>query len=115
MSRKVWKETISIEGRDKGKTFEITEMPATAGKKWVMELYSLGEGKSAGYLTTLMDRPEFIGWRDCVKYRPPDAKLAAQVISWDDDACQIEEIPTVLFLQGKVLEMHTGFFQNVSS
>jgi len=33
--------TIEEEGRDKGKTFILTEMPATLGEKWAMQLMHL--------------------------------------------------------------------------
>jgi hypothetical protein len=34
MARKVLDITITAEGRDKGKVFQITEMPSTKGEKW---------------------------------------------------------------------------------
>lgn len=114
MPRKVEKVVIEAEGRDQGKTFVITEMPATLGKKWIMKLYSRAaeaeaESKTANMLA-LMDQPELEEWRNCVKFQPANPKLLPMAIFWDKDSMQIEEIATVGFLQGKVLEMHTSFF-----
>ena len=114
MARKFETLTISEEGRDKGKVFILTEMPATTAKKWLMKLYAkAGAGITDAQTLALLDEPELEAWRDCVKYQH-NPKHVAQTIFWDRPECQIEEIQTVGFLQGKVLEMHTSFFPPVS-
>jgi hypothetical protein len=110
--KKIW-ETITAEGRDKGKTFVITEMGALKGKKWVMDLYADGKGRDNAELLSLLDEPKFAAWRDCVQYSH-DRKHPDQPIPWDEVTCQVDEIATVLFLQSKVLELHTSFFSPVS-
>lgn len=121
MGRKVEHFTIEAEGRDKGKVFVLTEMPATLGKPWLMKVTMLlgiqgvdvkGLGKSGGAaaIAMVMDDPLLSGWRDCVKYLHAADQLPQKVF-WDLPTCQIEEIETVTYLQAKVLELHMGFTQ----
>ena len=111
--RKKVRETITIDGRDKGKTFVITEMPAIKGKKWVMDLYAQAKGLDNAALLSLLDEPKFSAWRDCVQYSH-DPKHPDQPIPWEEETCQVLEISTIVFLQSKVLELQTSFFSPVS-
>ena len=134
MARKVETLTITEEGRDKGKVFILTEMAATAGERWATEALFLlskaglelpadaAESGMSGLasaplgglpsLRALQD-PALDAWRECVKYQH-DPRHLPQNVLWDHAACQIEEIATVNMLRMKVLELHLGFFINVS-
>jgi hypothetical protein len=123
MARKVEHVTIELEGRDQGKVFVLTEMPATLGKPWLMkvttllavqgmDIKALGKAGGVAALAMVMDDPILTGWRDCVKYQHEGQM--PQAIFWDKPTCQIEEIETVTFLQAKVLELHMGFTPPVS-
>lgn len=131
MARRTQTITIEEEGRDKGKIFILTEMPAAQADEWVTRAMNLlgesaplnGElagGAGSADLATLSLRglaqlralqdPSLYAWRDCVKWQPQDSKLMPQAIHWDSAACQIEEIRTITRLRMAVLELHTGFF-----
>ena len=134
MARKVETVIISEEGRDKGKVFILTEMAATAGERWATEALFLlskaglelpagaAESGMSGLasvplsglpsLRALQD-PALNAWRECIKYQH-DPRHLPQNVYWDRPECQIEEIATVNMLRMKVLELHIGFFTNVS-
>jgi hypothetical protein len=129
VARKTETVVIHEEGRDKGKTFIVTEMPAIPGERWATQALTLiakagaempkgaEEAGMAGLavapLTNLhvlraLQDPSLDAWWECVKYQhKPNAPL--QPI-FQGEACQIEEIATVNLLRMKVLGMHTGFF-----
>ena len=107
-------------GRDKGKVFVITEMPATVADEWLTQFgylfaRALREFPQADVGTVklinghVLKDPSLRGWRDCVKYRHALGH-PEQVIHWDLETCQIEEVSTINFLLAEVYEMHTGFF-----
>jgi hypothetical protein len=131
MPRRTQTITIEEEGRDKGKVFILTEMPATQGEKWAMQLMYLltqtGVPLDAGLLSSGMSGlatavstagvallralqdSSLDAWRDCVRYQhEPNHPL--QPINWDSAACQIEEIKTIGQLRMAVIELHTAFF-----
>lgn len=119
MARKVENVTIDLKGRDEGKVFVLTEMPATLGKPWLMkvttflavqglDIKSLGKAGKVAAIGMAMDDPAHIGWRECVQYQHAPDHMP-QNIFWDKPTCQIEEIETVTLLQAKVLELHMGF------
>lgn len=133
MARKTETLTISDDGRDKGKTFVLTEMPAIQGDRWAAQALSLiikaGQdlptgaaeagmaGLAAAPLTSLpvlqaLQDPSLDAWWECVKYQHAP-KHPLQTI-FQGEACQIEEISTVSLLRMKVLEMHIGFFSQGS-
>ena len=134
MARKVETLTITEEGRDKGKVFIITEMPATAGERWATQallllskaglelpagaaesgMSGLASAPLAGLpsLRALQD-PTLDAWWDCVKYQHNPKQLPQNILR-DQVTCQIEEIATVNMLRMKILELHIGFFTNVS-
>lgn len=133
MARKIESLTISDAGRDKGKTFVLTEMPAVPAERWATQALSLiskaGQklpkgSEDAGMaglavvplnalpvLQALQD-PSLDAWWECVKYQHAP-KHPLQAI-FQGEACQIEEIATVNLLRMKVLEMHIGFFSQGS-
>lgn len=118
---------ITADGRDNGKTFMLTELPARQAEKWAM--------RALFVLAKYMDIPEHImnsgmaglaqlspkmflsatfaeveplmdEMLSCVRIirdaRRPDMEFE---LTGDD----IEEVPTLLFLRSKVWELHTGF------
>lgn len=130
MSRKTTRITIAEEGRDKGKSFVLTELPADQAERWFIRamlcmvqsgadispeviqggaasfaalgLQALG-GVAWGSLEPLLDEM----W-ECVSYQhAPNIPL--QSISPGINS-QIEEVATRFALRVAVLELHTGFF-----
>jgi len=121
MGRRTQTITIEESGRDHGKVFVLTEMPATAADEWVTqatyliarateELKGAEEGSPLVALARLraLKDPSLRAWWDCVAYchRPnhPPQKIV------QGDGCQIEEIATINRLLMAVYELHTGFF-----
>lgn len=115
--------TISTEGRDKGKTFVLTEMPAIKAEKWAMRaLLALARsGVDLGNVSgmgmqglAIMGLHALAGlaWEDaeplfdemmsCVQIKEP----ATTRELFDED---IEELSTRLLLRQKILELHVGF------
>lgn len=140
MARRTVNVTIEQEGRDKGKVFVLTEMPATVGEKWAMQLMYLiaqagvaaaltSEAMAAGMSGLAAMLPEAQGamaltlaralgdvtlesWWDCVRYQhAPNQPL--QPIN-QGAACQIEEIATITQLRMEVVKLHTDFFSDAS-
>lgn len=125
MARKTKEITITAEGRDQGRTFLLTEMPALAAEKWAARAF-LALGKSG------VDVPDevrqhgtaaimivgiraFVGidfadaeplmdeMMRCVQYGPSAGVW--RPLSNDD----IDEVETLAFLRGELMELHTGF------
>jgi hypothetical protein len=133
MSRRKITVIIQDEGRDKGKTFILTEMPATLGERWATQALALlvkagvpvgeeqrGDGMAGlagvpssglGAAQALQD-PSLDAWWDCVQYQhaPNQPPMAID----RGEACPIEEIATITELRTKVLGLHTGFFSTES-
>lgn len=129
MARKVEHVVIEAEGRDKGKTFILTEMPAIAGERWATQALSLmsnagqtvprgaADAGMAGLATVALGAlpslkalqdPSLDAWWDTVQYQHAPNQMPQKL--FPGAACQIEEISTVGQLRMKVLEMHVGFF-----
>jgi hypothetical protein len=129
MARKVETVVIEAEGRDKGKTFILTEMPAVPGERWATQALTLlsraglevpesakGSGMAGlasvrmGGLAELraLQDPALDSWWDCVQYLHAPNQMPQKL--FQGAPCQIEEIATVNLLRMKVLEMHVGFF-----
>jgi hypothetical protein len=129
MARKVEHVTIESEGRDKGKEFILTEMPALAAERWATQALSLlanaglqlPEGASDAGMAGLaavtirglpalkaLQDPSIESWLDCVQYQHSPNMMPQKI--FQGMACQIEEIATVNFLRMKVLEVHIGPF-----
>lgn len=129
MARKVDHVTIEAVGRDQGKVFVLTEMPAVQAERWATQalylLASSGLSLPAGSadsgmsglagaplaglpaLRALQD-PSLDAWWDCVQYQHLPNQMPRKISP--GALCEIDEIATVNHLRMKVLEMHVGFF-----
>lgn len=126
--------TITEEGRDKGKTFVLTELSAEEGELWAtraMELLERAgfiaseEHKASGVaglavvarpftLATAraLQDPSLEGMWAHVKFRPPKdtAPNAPLQDLFRGSDCQIQEWTTRLKLRVEFFQLHTGFF-----
>jgi hypothetical protein len=129
--RKTATVTVDLDGRDNGKQFLLTEMPASQGEKWAMramlaltksgvdvpeEVMASGwagiailgikslAGVSFGEAEPLMDE-----MFRCVQFIPNPANPSVIRPLIEDD---IDEIATRAWLRGEVLHLHTGFSIN---
>lgn len=128
--RKKTRVTITDEGRDKGKVFELTEMPSLQAEKWAMRAF-LAMGRAGVQIPDGVQNLGFVGigilglkslasmhWQDAeplmdemfqgVRYVPDPAKpdIVRDIMESADD---IEEIKTRLRLRAAVLDLHAGF------
>jgi hypothetical protein len=125
VARKVKDVTITLNNRDTGKVFRLTEMPAVQAEKWaaraLLAMSRSGveipeEAMSAGAAALLA-----AGLRSFTSMAFEDAEqlldemfACIQIVTTsgvvraliDDD---IDEVATRLFLRGEVIEIHTGF------
>src|ERR1039458_767382 len=128
MARKTAEVLITDEGRDKGKVFVLTEMPAAQTEKWAMRaLLALtkagveipeniqGAGiagiavlglKALGGMDFYDAEPLLDEMLQCVTIRPDPKNIAFTRALLDDD---IEEIKTRLQLRAEVCTLHVGF------
>lgn len=125
--RKTTEVTIAAEGRDKGKIFQITEMPALQAEDWATRaLFSLAKSganippeilsggmQSIASLAGLgIQALLFVPYADmkplldellrCVKFKEP-------AITRDLMPDDIEEIATFFTLRGEALKLHINF------
>lgn len=125
--------TITTEGRDVGKVFLLTEMPASHAENWGMralaaiaraglelppELESAGMAGVAslgpsfrlhGAIAPEDVEPLMAEMMNCVQIVPdPKQPLVTRGLVEDD----IEEVATRLLLRGEVMHLHTGFSIN---
>lgn len=126
--RKTRDVTIEQEGRDKGRVYRITEMPASVAERWAIRALTaasrtnldignvLGLGMQGiaivGVTALLSSRfeelePLLDEMMACIKPHMIDG----QVIKVDRplDESDIEEVSTRLRLRREVLELHVGF------
>lgn len=129
MPRKISRLTISAEGRDKGKVFVLTELPADQAERWAIRAF-LGliqsganispetmQGGMAALAAIGIQALGGIAWETleplldemwtCVEYFH-SAKTPTQSIA-DGINSQIEEVATRLSIRLAVLELHMGF------
>jgi hypothetical protein len=129
MARKTEMVVIDAEGRDKGKTFIIREMPATQAEKWAMRAFlalaksgvdvpedvaasglagiaALGLRALSG-LTFADAEPLMDEMFSCIQIMPDPTRPNVTRHLIEDD---IEEVATRLRLRKEVLALHTGFF-----
>lgn len=129
MARKSIDFTVTTPGRDLGKTFVITEMPASQAEEWAIRVLLLGggielpDGAEKGGMAALADiglKTILAGvkWSDakplveemfsCVRIKPDPSKpmIIRNLIEED-----IEEIQTRVTLRGEVFKLHTGFLE----
>jgi hypothetical protein len=132
MARRTATVTITAEGRDHGKTFLLTEKPATEGEEWVAEAFfammaagvdipeDIVSAGSAGFadrmLTMGFKGLQGIPWRsaqplymrlmECVVVlpNPSDPSVVRAIVESDT-----EEVATRLKLRLEVLKLHGGF------
>jgi len=128
MPRRTTEVTIPDEGRDQGKIFIITEMPARKAEKWAnraLVLLSKGAGATiareidensgwAGVAAVGLGAIGSLDWKDaeplldemleCVQIRTGPSVVRPLVA--DDD---VEEIATLVRLRKAALELHAGF------
>lgn len=137
MARKDKTVIITVDGRDKGKQFIITELPADQAERWAIRLLlaltragaMLPDGAlDAGMagLARTVGASMVVGLRaiaglrfedaepllavmmGCVQYKPPTAGIPPQPI-FDGEGSQIEEVTTRLRLRMEVLQLHLNF------
>lgn len=137
MARKQLDIVISAEGRDKGKMFQITEMPSTKGEKWAIrallalgrsgidipdDMMSQGMAGLANAVATwgiasLMKcdfndlEPLLDEMTACVKCVPDTTRPEVTRALVEDD---IEEVVTRLSLRKDILALHIDFFTAVA-
>lgn len=133
--RKTASVTITADGRDKGKTFFLSELPATEGERWAMRALSAiarsgvdvpPEIASAGMagVATLGIRalmgvefeeaaPLLDEMMGCVQIIPdtevPDVRRPLVEAGPDGEGADIEEVATRLHLRSEVVALHVGF------
>lgn len=135
--RKTKSVTITAEGRDKGKTYFLTEMNPKKSEKWaarvILALIHSGadipddaaKGGMAGIASMgskgVMALLSGARWEDieplldemleCVKCQPNknDTTVLVDLLPEEAGADQIEEIGTLFTLRKEVLELHLGF------
>jgi hypothetical protein len=128
MARKELKLTIADAGRDQGKVFVITEMPARRGHQWATRaLFGVANAgaeipdnvlsagfagiaaigiKALGKLPVSVAEPLLDELLDCVQVMPdPDRANVVRALI-DDDT---EEVLTLFKLQREVLALHVNF------
>lgn len=136
MARRSKVVTIEAEGRDKGKQFRITEMPADAAERWAIrcllafanagakipeeKLMRGLEGMQATANSLLIQGVRSLAglaYRDaeallaemlaCVAFKPGNDSIPE--MAGTSMMSQIEEVKTLLTLRYEVLELHLGF------
>lgn len=130
MARGSSKVTIAAEGRDMGKVFLITEMPASQGEWWAIRTIlalikggaELPEGfeklgmagmaqlgfKSLANLEPSIAAPLLQEMLDCVKIVPDPKNPSVIRMLIEED---IEEITTRFTLRFEVFKLHAGFLK----
>ena len=127
MARKTGTITIDQEGRDHGKSFFLTEMPATQAEKWAtrallamaragadipdnvsdMGMAALADPRALltaiGNLAFADAEPLLDEMFSCVAFNP-SGSIVRPLIEND-----IEEVKTRLLLRSEVIALHTGF------
>jgi len=126
MARKTARVTIDADGRDKGKTFVVTELPALDIERWTVRLV-LALGKNGVNLPGVQADSGFAGiagvlWALLAQVSPEEAetlmatmleglkidegKIVRELVTDD-----IEEPETLLQLRMAWVELHAGFFK----
>lgn len=130
MARKTLRVTVTDEGRDKGKTFVLTELPADQAERWfiraMLAMMQSGAdispeqlaGGAASFAALGVTALGGVAWPaleplldemfECVGFAPADIRLPPQSISAGLNS-QIEEVKTRFALRVAVLELHLGF------
>lgn len=121
--------TITAEGRDKGKTFRLTEMSATAAEDWAIRAFlaiARGGMEIPDSVPQSIAGIAILGFKALSGASYADAKplldemmACVQVVTssgavrkpMEED---IEEVATRLQLRKEVFEVHTGFFERAA-
>jgi hypothetical protein len=135
MARKVLDYKVTDEGRDKGKTFRITEMSAAKAEAWatrvllallgsnpevpedvtdlgMAQLAELGFKALSG-LKWEVAEPLLAEMFDCISVLPdPNKPMIVRSLTYDDS--DIEEVSTRLKLRGEIFKLHTDFLRAVA-
>lgn len=133
MARKTLNYSVTDEGRDQGKTFVITEMPASKGEAWatraLLALMSSGVEVPEGFERMGMSAMAEIGlkgmaglaWEvvepllnemwSCIQIMPDPSKPHVVRAMIEQD---VEEIMTRVKLRAEVWKLHTDFFKAVA-
>ena len=128
MARKTSIFTVAEEGRDHGRAYLLTEMPASRGERWARRLFQAAARSGRDIPTEIMamgmagiavvgfqalaaaSGPEMDMLMDemfeCVTAIPDPGKPNVSRPLIEDD---IDEIRTRLALRSEVFELHTGF------
>lgn len=129
MARRTVDVTISAEGRDKGKVFRITELPADEAEEWAMRAILALANNGVDIPEEVMANPSlagiaFVGTKalgrinaneaipllktmmSCVTV-VTDVGVARSLV--EGPGADIEEIQTRLFLRAEVISLHLGF------
>jgi hypothetical protein len=134
MARKVIDYVEQAEGRDKGKTFRITELSAEAAEEWgaraVFAMMNAGveipdgiaqqglAGLASIGITALTKvpfqdaKPLFDKMFECVQFVPDAARPNVVRPLFADD---IEEVSTRLKLRKEIVLLHLSFFTNAGA
>lgn len=130
MARKTKAVTIEAEGRDKGKTYLLTEMPVHQAEKWaaraLLAISSAGgdvnptEG-TAGFGGSLFSSLSKVPWgtaeglldemMGCIQFSP-SLGIYRKLTEGQDD---IEEVKTLFTLRKEILGLHFDFFTSAGS
>jgi len=130
MARKTSDFVIESEGRDKGKTFHLTEMAATKAEDWAIRvMLALGAAnvdipdgalqlgmaalaeiglKKLFAIDAVSIRPLLAELMECVEFVPNPQKPAVKV-GYPLFESQVEEVKTLLMLKWEVLKLHLDF------
>lgn len=133
MARKTTNYTVQTEGRDAGKVFVLTEMPAAQAESWAMRaiLALTAEGVDipqgferagmAGMIELGIRALSKLRWEvaeplldemwQCVQFMPDPSKPQIVRKLWDED---IEEIITRINLRAEVFKLHGDFLKAVA-
>lgn len=130
--------TIDRPGRDVGKTFRITEMPASKLERWCARVIAavfagnvpadtlaVSNVSSAAAISTMLNKvltsldwqvlePLYNELLECVEVIPqPDKPQGALKLTPTNVDNFIEEVPTLVRLRMEVIELNLGFFESV--
>lgn len=133
MARNTANYTVQDEGRDQGKVFVLTELPASRAESWAMRallaLMASGVEVPEGFEHMGMAGMAEVGLRalsglkwevaepllaemwDCIQFMPDPSKPHIVRKLFDED---IEEITTRVKLRAEVWKLHTGFLKAVA-
>jgi len=130
MARKTSTYVVDSEGRDKGKNFLLTEMPATKAEDWAIRvMLALGAAnveipdgaiqlgmaalaeiglKKLFAINAEQMRPLLAELMECIEFIPTPQKPQVK-IGYPLFESQIEEVKTLLMLKWEVLKLHLDF------